>query len=283
MNINISNLVIGDVLLSHNKDSKHTAIYIGNGLIAQGSINEKGTTTGGLPGDQTGHEIEIKKLTRKTWDYVLRCKNPEIAKKAAEEAQKIALDDNFGYDQLNRWGRDYDCSSLIIHCYETAGAAVNSKGGATWTGNMRSAFKKCGFYETDTKEVPEIKDPGSAAGERVYYVCKGDTLSKIAKMANTDVYTLAKLNNIENIDLIRVGQKIILPASDAPAQQAKIINAIVNTKSLPLRIRKEPNTNSTVLGLLKKGQKIEVEYIRDKWAKLYNRAGFVYADYIKIV
>ena len=290
MNININNLVKGDVLLSHNKDSKHASIYIGDGKICQASINEKGTTTGGLPGDQTGHEIEIKKLTRKSWDYVLRCKDRAIAEKAANDAAKIANDNNFGYDQISRWGENgaFDCSSLIIHCYEIAGAPVKSKGGATWTGNMRSSFKKCGFYETDTKEAAEIKDSASGADDRFYYVCKGDTLSKIAKWANTDIKTLAELNGIENVDLIRIGQKIKLPAVVASSgkvenQEPKIINAIVNTKVSPLRIRKEANTNCAVLGLLKKGQKIEIEYIKNNWAKLYKRAGFVSAEYIKII
>lgn len=290
MNININNLVKGDVLLSHNKDSKHAAIYIGDGKICQASINEKGTATGGLPGDQTGHEIEIKKLTRKSWDYVLRCKDRAIAEKAANEAVKIANDNNYGYDQISRWGENgaFDCSSLIIHCYEIAGAPVKSKGGATWTGNMRSSFKKCGFYETDTKEAAEIKDPASGSNDRFYFVCKGDTLTKIAKMANTDIKTLAELNGIDNVDLIRIGQKIKLPAVAASSgkaenQEPKIINAIVNTRLSQLRIRKEPNTKCDIIGLLNKGQKIEIEYIKNNWAKLYNRAGFVSADYIKIV
>ena len=44
----------GDVLLN---TSSHTAMYIGKGQIVHASINEKGTTTGGKSGDQTGTEM----------------------------------------------------------------------------------------------------------------------------------------------------------------------------------------------------------------------------------
>ena len=44
--------------------------------------------------------------------------------------------------------------------------------------------------------------------ETFYVVQKGDSLIKIAKRYNTTYQTLAKLNNIKNPNLIRVGQKI---------------------------------------------------------------------------
>ena len=36
--------------------------------------------------------------------------------KAVTWAIKIANDPAHGYDQDNRWGPDYDCSSLVISC-----------------------------------------------------------------------------------------------------------------------------------------------------------------------
>ena len=53
-----------------------------------------------------------------------------------------------GYDQKYRWGErgDYDCSSAVITAWENAGIPVKSAG-ATYTGNMLSAFKKCGFVD----------------------------------------------------------------------------------------------------------------------------------------
>lgn len=62
-------LVRGDVLLNH---SKHTAMYCGNGKEVEASVNEKGTATGGVPGDQTGKEILIRDYRNFPWNVVLR-------------------------------------------------------------------------------------------------------------------------------------------------------------------------------------------------------------------
>lgn len=54
----------------------------------------------------------------------------------------LATDNSHGYSQYNRWLPDVDCSSSIILAYEQTGV---KKAGATYTGNMRTAFVKCGF------------------------------------------------------------------------------------------------------------------------------------------
>ena len=45
----------------------------------------------------------------------------------------------------------------------------------------------------------------------IYTVVKGDTLSSIAKRYNTTVSELARLNNIENVNLIYIGQRLKIP------------------------------------------------------------------------
>lgn len=67
-----------------------------------------------------------------------------VIAEAVSWAVGIAQDDSHGYSQYKRWGPDYDCSSLVISAYEQAGVPVK-EAGATYTGNMRAAFKKCGF------------------------------------------------------------------------------------------------------------------------------------------
>lgn len=62
-------LQAGDVLLNN---KHHTAMYIGNGEIVHASINERGTTTGGTPGDQTGQEISERRYYNYPWDCVMR-------------------------------------------------------------------------------------------------------------------------------------------------------------------------------------------------------------------
>lgn len=60
--------------------------------------------------------------------------------------EDTANDDSHGYDQVNRWGPDYDCSSAVITAWQMAGVPVKSKG-ATYTGNMYGVFRKCGFED----------------------------------------------------------------------------------------------------------------------------------------
>ena len=51
----------------------------------------------------------------------------------------------------------------------------------------------------------------TALKPKSYTIKSGDTLSAIAKKANTSVATLKKLNNIKNVDLIRAGRTLKLP------------------------------------------------------------------------
>lgn len=62
-------LIRGDVLLN---TAHHTAMYCGNGKEVEASINEKGTATGGKPGDQTGREFLIRSYRNYPWTHVLR-------------------------------------------------------------------------------------------------------------------------------------------------------------------------------------------------------------------
>ncbi len=67
-----------------------------------------------------------------------------ITERALNWALETAKDDTHGYSQANRWGPDYDCSSFIISAYEQAGLKLK-EAGASYTGNMKTAFLRCGF------------------------------------------------------------------------------------------------------------------------------------------
>ena len=66
--------------------------------------------------------------------------------KAIAQMEAWAADDSHGYDQENRWGPDYDCSSAVISAWELAGVPVKTNG-ATYTGNMRGVFLRFGFED----------------------------------------------------------------------------------------------------------------------------------------
>lgn len=56
---------------------------------------------------------------------------------------ELVTNPKHGYDQIHRWGEDYDCSSAIITAVQTVIPVKDA--GATYTGNMKSVFTKCGF------------------------------------------------------------------------------------------------------------------------------------------
>jgi hypothetical protein len=84
-------LVRGDVLLN---TTHHTAMYCGNGLEVEASINEKGTAVGGAPGDQTGREFLIRSYRNFPWNCVLRYQ--EAASITVEEAARGVLAGKYG-------------------------------------------------------------------------------------------------------------------------------------------------------------------------------------------
>lgn len=69
---NGSGMKRGDVLLNH---VHHVAMYCGNGMEVEASINERGGATYGTPGDQTGREILIRSYRNYPWNSILRFTN----------------------------------------------------------------------------------------------------------------------------------------------------------------------------------------------------------------
>lgn len=59
----------GDILL---RKGHHVALYLGNGKAVAAHKNEKGGITGGKPGDQTGHEIDVYPYSNAHWTHILR-------------------------------------------------------------------------------------------------------------------------------------------------------------------------------------------------------------------
>lgn len=77
-------------------------------------------------------------------------------------------------------------------------------------GNGEERKQKLGnLYNEVQKRVNEILR-GNTQKEEIYIVKKGDCLCNIAKKFNTTVEKIAKDNNITNVNLIYVGQKLII-------------------------------------------------------------------------
>ncbi len=70
-----------------------------------------------------------------------------------------------------------------------------------------TAAAEDGFTPTPEREFAPTQPPGSS--QITYTVKTGDTLSSIATLLRTDVETLIEENNIDDPDLIQVGQVLI--------------------------------------------------------------------------
>ena len=81
---------------------------------------------------------------------------------AIEWAVAIANNSGHGYDQNNRWGPDYDCSSLVISAYKQAGVPLT----CTYTGDMLNDMLSKGFF---------IVGGSKQAGDVLLNVTKGHT------------------------------------------------------------------------------------------------------------
>lgn len=88
-----------------------------------------------------------------------------VVEKAVKQMEAWAQDNSHGYDQIYRWGEkgDYDCSAAVIQACENAGIPVKT-GGATYTGNMLSVFKRCGFVDV-TAQVNRTTGSGLVRGD----------------------------------------------------------------------------------------------------------------------
>lgn len=121
---------------------------------------------------------------------------------------------------------------------------VNHKNGCNMTVHRDYANKTCPgdyLYNRHGEIAAEVNrrlgvadtapDAGAAQGVTVYTVKKGDTLSQIAAKYGTTYQAIAAYNGIKNPNAIRVGQKIKIPASTAPAalkkgDRVKVLNAV---------------------------------------------------------
>lgn len=103
-------LVRGDVLLNA---ARHTAMYCGNGMEVEASINEKGTAHGGKPGDQTGKEFLIRSYRNYPWTNILRYTGGNSA---------TATEKNFL--EMGDWGTAVKTmQTMLIECGYSCGEA----------------------------------------------------------------------------------------------------------------------------------------------------------------
>lgn len=102
-----------------------------------------------------------------------------------------------------------------------------------------------------------------ASADTVYTVQSGDTLSEISQKFNTTVETLAQKNNINNVNVISVGQQLDIPDGNTQGTVSKSVveqpiqnetvqsqqqNNVQETSVQPTVVQQQSQTNQTQNG-----------------------------------
>ena len=93
-----------------------------------------------------------------------------IPEKALAWARQIAADQSHGYSQQNRFGPDYDCSSLVLSAYKQAGVPIDWNV-VCYTGNMQN-LTRYGFKDV-SGSVNFNTGSGLQKGDILYYHISG--------------------------------------------------------------------------------------------------------------
>lgn len=233
----------------------------------------------------------------------------QTIEKAVTWAVQTAQDPAHGYDQIHRWGPDYDCSAFLIAAWQQAGVGVKAAG-ATYTGNMLPAFLKCGF-EDITAEVnlntgvglqrgdvllntqhhtamsigngqivhASINEKGTATGGR-----PGDQTGREICVRSYYKYTKG-WNKV--LRYVGAGAKPEKKAdSQTGGEAVKQYAGVVNVSSY-LNVRSGPGTQYPVVKIsgtdfrLPAGMVVSIEQEQTGWGKLTGVSGWVSLAYIK--
>ena len=186
----------------------------GTHYISNSGHDENGSYAGGAAGDQGGEWV-LRSWYNRPWNCVLRYKgSEEVRTLIAKLAIEAALNDNIGYDQNQRdtfWKQlqaagyypskiktkcEADCSAGVIAIVKAVGhllgitKMVNLS--ATYTGNMRSAFKAAGFSVLTASRFLTGKDyllPGDILLNDAHHTATNITKGKEAVSSNTSATT----------------------------------------------------------------------------------------------
>ena len=116
---------------------------------------------------------------------------------------------NFKNGKFNGYGIEYYPSGGKRYEGNYKNDKLNGQGTSF---NEDGSIEFQGKYVNDKKiESSETKDVTTDVTNGEYIVQKGDSLSKIGQKLGVNWKEIATLNNIKNVNLIRVGQKLKIP------------------------------------------------------------------------
>lgn len=210
--------------------------------------DENWNYSGGMAGDQNG-EWEMKPWYPYPWDCVLRHPDAAVRAEHAAMAESAAKNDNIGYDQgqrdtfgiqLKAVGDDpakikvkceTDCSKGIIDITKAIGRKLKrpelANIPATYTGNMRQAYKNAGYKVlTESKYLtsPDYLMPGDILLNDANHVATNISQGSKASAANANASVAGATANSSLIGSCTVTLKTFVKgASDNQIRTIQIL------------------------------------------------------------
>lgn len=210
-------------------------------------------------------------------------KRQEKIDKYVEEVCAIALDPSHGYSQVNREGNpDFDCSSLVLHCLAVAGIDAKGKG-ATYTGNMYGALKKCGFevVEGDGEKGDIYLTPNSHVliyvGDKTvcHAVADENGKAKGEKKGDQNGKEI-RLEVVNNLDSYKYHLRL---KGGITGKKGVVTNCYY------LNMRQGASGNSAIVRVLSKGQIFDIIKEGKEWSQIevHGKQGYVKNDFWEVV
>ena len=184
--------------------------------IGHASMDENKRATGGMAGDQTGKEICIRSWYRGGWTVLLRAKDRAVRQKIADSCAAACCNDRLGYDQGGRntglqaarqagWDfrkitakAEFDCSSLVTACVQSAGVSIWDGGNAPTTRTLEKTLTATGAFDV-------LRDEKFLTGTE--YLLPGDILLK----PGSHVVIVLSIDRVGNEIAGSVTYSVVLP------------------------------------------------------------------------
>lgn len=227
-----------DILTKHNV--KATFFLTGQGTDAHPSVVRKMATQGHDIGNHSYNHPDFTQITSAQMQSQLsrtetavknatgRSTKPYFrAPFGSTNNQVLSTVGNAGYTYTFHWSIDtldwqghsatYISNRVVNNIHPGAIVLMHTGVGASGTPQsletMIPALKNRGYRFVTLSQL--MNRPGQGTGT-TYTVRSGDTLYSIARRYGVTVNQLAQANNIQNTNLIRVGQIIIIPGTSTP-------------------------------------------------------------------
>ncbi|WP_233208611.1 LysM peptidoglycan-binding domain-containing protein [Planomicrobium sp. MB-3u-38] len=133
--------------------------------------------------------------------------------------------------------------------------------------NIITKLKAKGYSFVTVSQMLNLPSSPPASGGTTYTVKAGDTLYSIAQRFNTTVAKIAAANNIANVNLLRIGQVLIIPGTSTAPPPATSTTYTVKAGDTLYSIAQRFNTtvakiaaanNITNVNLLRIGQVLKI-------------------------